>query len=266
MFDLSRLTDETFIKRVEFLPVIDSTNNFALELATRSDLELPLLVLAGEQTAGRGRGQNTWWSDEGSLTWTLLLDAEELQLSPENWPQVSLAAALAVCEMLEEFWPEGARQCGIKWPNDVHAAGKKICGILPELPQSVSHGRPLPKRLVLGVGININNSVAAAPAELHSIATTLKDLTGREHDLTEVLLAIFRRLPHHLKALATHDLDLADAWAQRCVLRGKSIEVTIGDRILAGECHGIAPDGGILIHDGEDLKTNYSGIVTKVGF
>ena len=213
MFNLLALERDSFIRRAEYVPVVDSTNNRALELATDENLELPYLLLAGEQTAGRGRGTNRWWTGNGSLAWSLILDAEALGLTPENWPRVSLTAALAVCETVKQLAPQAA--CGIKWPNDVQVGGKKICGVLPELPRPVSHSRPLPKRLVLGVGMNVNNSWQEAPAEVASLATSIIDLTGRTHDLTDVLLRILARLERHLTALAEGDPYLAEAWAER---------------------------------------------------
>ena len=69
-FDLDRLGAETFVAQVQFHETIDSTNTAALAASEQEDLQLPLLVLAGEQTAGRGRGSNTWWSATGSLTFS----------------------------------------------------------------------------------------------------------------------------------------------------------------------------------------------------
>lgn len=262
MFDLRAIQRDSFIRRAEYLPVVDSTNNRALELAAEENVEFPYLILAGEQTAGRGRGTNSWWTGAGALAWSVVLDAEALGLTPENWPRVSLTAALAVCETVKQLAPDAA--CGIKWPNDVLVGGKKICGVLPELPRPVSHVRPLPKRIVLGVGINVNNPLQTAPPEVAALATSLLDLTGRTHDLTDVLLRVLTRLERHLTALAEADPYLSEAWTDRCLLRGRTVEILQGDRRIRGTCGGIAADGGLWIDAGDGPRINYSGVVAKV--
>ena len=261
MFDLSAIQRDSFIRKAEYVPVVDSTNNRALELAAEEKIELPYLILAGQQTAGRGRGANRWWTGPGALAWSVVLDSESLGLTPENWPRVSLTAALAVCETIKQLAPDAA--CGIKWPNDVLVGGRKICGVLPELPRPVSHARPLPKRLVLGVGINVNNSLQTAPPEVASLATSLVDLTGRTHDLTDVLLRVLARLERHLIALAEGDPNLSAAWAERCLLRGRMVEIMQGDRRIRGTCGGIADDGGLWLDTGEGPRRVYSGVVAK---
>ena len=92
MFDLPRLLAETFVRRLEFHEELPSTNDLALRLAGDESSETPLLVLANRQTAGRGRGVNRWWSNDGALTFTLVGDFVDPQ-SPQRWPQISLVTA-----------------------------------------------------------------------------------------------------------------------------------------------------------------------------
>ncbi|HZZ70697.1 MAG TPA: biotin--[acetyl-CoA-carboxylase] ligase [Pirellulales bacterium] len=260
--ELQALERNTFVRRAEFLPVVDSTNTYALQLAESAPLAIPHLVIAGEQTAGRGRGANRWWSGPGALAWSLVLDAEELGLTPENWPRISLTAALAVCETVRQLAPQAA--CGIKWPNDVLAGGRKICGVLPELPRPVSHDRPLPNRLVLGVGLNVNNALAEAPPEIRAVATSLVDLTGRAHDQVDVLTRILGRLEQNLLLLRQGDPDLAEAWSRRCLLRGGVVELCQGERRIRGVCGGIAADGGLWLDPGEGPRRYYSGTIGRI--
>src|SRR4051812_27424986 len=91
-----------FIRRVEIHFALGSTNDRATELARDSNIELPALVVARLQTAGRGRGKNVWWSADGALAFSVLLDPAALELGTENWPQLSLTTAVAVCDALAD--------------------------------------------------------------------------------------------------------------------------------------------------------------------
>src|SRR5262245_7819554 len=116
----------TWIRR----DVVDSTNDLAKELLHRDDVACPLLVTTARQTRGRGRGDHSWWSDDGSLTFTLAVDPTALGLRVEHEPRVALTAAVAVIDSVAPWLPP--LSAGIRWPNDVEVGGKKLAGILPE--------------------------------------------------------------------------------------------------------------------------------------
>ena len=170
-FDIDRILRETFVARAEYHPSIGSTNDRAAECAAQSAGELPLLVLADQQTAGRGRGANRWWTGPGALAFSLLLDGRTVAVGGNRSPLVALAAAVAVVDAVAPLLPE--HPLGIHWPNDVMVGRRKLAGILIEVLPDGRH--------VVGIGLNTNNTLADAPAELQSRAVTLRDL-GR-HDL-----------------------------------------------------------------------------------
>src|SRR5205823_9209981 len=151
MFDLSRIANSGLVARIDYHESIGSTSDRAIEIGALDEAELPLLVLAERQTAGRGRGANRWWSADGALTFSLVLEAPRERLPPARWPQVALAAGIAVCEALQGLAPRAEPR--VKWPNDVYLAGGKICGILCE---SIPGWRERPG---VGVGVNGNNRV-----------------------------------------------------------------------------------------------------------
>lgn len=253
--DLHGIETETFVNRVEFHSELASTNDLALELATRDDVALPLLVLAERQTAGRGRGANQWWSARGALTFSVLLETESLELPPDRWPRAALAAGLAVCDTLRASFPES--DIGLKWPNDVFLAGRKTCGILVEtLP-----GRR--NRLVIGIGVNVNNSFATAPAELQAIATSLFDVTQQFTDLTDVLTRILQSLETRLRMLARDDPQLSRDWQSTSLLRGRIVHLDSGPRRVVGTCHGIAPDGSLVLETERGRESFFAGVVTR---
>jgi BirA family biotin operon repressor/biotin-[acetyl-CoA-carboxylase] ligase len=226
---------------VEVHAELPSTNDRALALAAETPAErLPLLIVAERQGAGRGRGANQWWAAEGALTFSLLLDTSAMELPPARWPLASLTAGLAVCETLDQLAPQA--WAGLKWPNDVYLRERKVCGILIEAPPG-SAGR-----LVVGIGINVNNRLAGGPEELRSRGTSLAEATGLTFDLTDVLLRVLKQLDARWRQLAAGDIDLAEAWQRWCLLTGRNVQVIAGDQRHVGHCRGIAPDGALLVH------------------
>ncbi len=259
MFDLAQLAAHPFLARLEHHAALPSTNDRALQLAADPHLKTPALVLAEQQTAGRGRGANRWWAAKGALTFSLVLDPAQLRLPAERWPQLSLATAVAVASALEVLGP-GVR-LGVKWPNDVHADGRKISGILVEVPGAAASGE---RRIIVGVGVNVNNSWHAAPPELQAVGTSLRDLTGSEHDLTDVLCELLSGMEMRLAQLATHDARLSSAWQALCVLRGRHVEIDLGTRQIAGSCAGTDLDGALLIQTASGQERVYGGVVRAI--
>jgi BirA family biotin operon repressor/biotin-[acetyl-CoA-carboxylase] ligase len=263
---LDLIRDASFVQHVEWHDTIASTNDRGNELARNADLETPLLILAGRQTAGRGRGSNRWWSGAGSLTFTVVFDPqrdlEAARLSPvpiEFWPRVALVAGVALCDILENMLPSDP--CRLKWPNDVLLAGKKVSGILVEIPPT-SPG--VPRRLVLGMGINVNNSLSAAPAEIQAVATSLCDIAGDRFDSTQLLIDWLNGFVNRLGALAAGDRKLAERWQSRCALHGKTIELQSGSRTVQGVCRGIDIDGALLLDTSTGPERLYAGVLVRV--
>lgn len=167
------------ILRFDSLP---STQDRAVELARNSVGREWAAVTAGEQTKGRGTGGNDWYSPRG----------QNLYFSLIAWPPEGLAdpavlnhaAALAVAGVLSGYGVD----CKIKWPNDLLAGGKKICGIL-----STSGTNKLGKSFVVcGVGLNVDTETF--PPALSGLATSMKLVTGRGADKEELLEKLITEL------------------------------------------------------------------------
>lgn len=242
-------------RHVEWREEVESTNTRAAALAGDTTIPLPALVVADRQTAGRGRGANRWWSSDGALTFSVLIDASEAVLPSAQWPLVSLATAVAVGSALEAYLPRDAAQ--LKWPNDVYVHGRKICGILVEAP-------PIrPARLVIGVGVNVNNRLIDAPQEIHASATSLVDETGVEVDREALLTDIMRRLLAGIDAVAAKRFDLSTDWAPRCLLYGKTVWIDIGDRSISGRCQGLDESGALKVATGDGVERLFAGVVRR---
>jgi BirA family biotin operon repressor/biotin-[acetyl-CoA-carboxylase] ligase len=258
--DRERLLSETFVRSVEHHAEIGSTNDRALALAakTMTDDATPALVVADRQTAGRGRGRNTWWAADGALTFSLVLDAHAHRLPPGRWPTIALTVGLAVCETLCE--PLAPRRPRLKWPNDVLLDGRKLCGILIEVPSSAAG------RVVIGVGLNVNNPLTDAPPEVRQRATSLIDETGRTHDRTDLLIGILRRLDHDLALLSVGaQAALQHRWSEWCDLTGRTVAVYQGEQVVEGVCEGIDADGALRLRTPFGPERLYSGVVAAIG-
>jgi BirA family biotin operon repressor/biotin-[acetyl-CoA-carboxylase] ligase len=245
--DLSRLLAATFLAGAEQHDVLPSTNDYARALP--SAVPLPHLVLAAEQTAGRGRGTNSWWTGRGSLAMSLLIDPARHGIRPEHLLLVSLACAVSLVETIQGLAP--GVPLGLHWPNDVFAAGRKLSGILIErLPGG---------RMVLGIGVNTNNTLAEAPAPLQATATTLRDLTGEACDHTEFLRALLTGLEDDLAELAHRPASIARAADGLCLQRGEELTVVTGGRTVTGTCRGIDDNGALLLAAPQGVQRIYSG-------
>jgi BirA family biotin operon repressor/biotin-[acetyl-CoA-carboxylase] ligase len=275
--DLRRLRTETCLREAEPHQEIGSTNDRALSLCGEATLPVPYLILTERQTAGRGRGANRWWSSDGALMFSVIIDANDYALPESRWPLISLTVGVAVCETLNGLTystlastlasadksvnPEHTRiqhSVGLKWPNDVWLNNRKVCGILVEVPAARCG------RLVIGVGLNVNNSFASAPAELSLIATSLSDETGTTFDRTSVLTAFLQQLDLDLKRLPETDATLVKRWQTLCVLRGRTVSIEAGQRSVTGVCLGIAEDGALLLQSPEGAQRFYGGVIRKI--
>jgi BirA family transcriptional regulator, biotin operon repressor / biotin---[acetyl-CoA-carboxylase] ligase len=249
-----------FIKTAVTYDVADSTNDRAAELLRNGRLKLPLLVWARTQTRGRGRGLNEWWSDKGSLTFTLAIDPLEHQLSIENEPRLALAIAVAVIEALDRL-NLGSPALGIRWPNDLEADGRKLGGILPERLET-----PRGRLILVGIGLNVSTDLAAAPVPVRAMATSLAALHAKPPDesLSERLLsAILGQIESMLPRLAQNDQTLSVQWDRLDQLREKWVRVDLGTHCVAGWGQGIDQAGALCLHDGREPIRLFGGQVLR---
>jgi BirA family transcriptional regulator, biotin operon repressor / biotin---[acetyl-CoA-carboxylase] ligase len=254
-FDLDRIRSSGLVREVEFHAEIGSTNDRAMELARTPGIACPLLVLAARQSAGRGRGANRWWSGPGALMFTLILDARETGLPTERWPQIALAAGGAVCETIEREIRDVEAQ--VKWPNDVYLARKKAAGILVEVPSDAAG------RILVGIGVTVNNSLATAPTELAQIATSMSDAAHRTFNLTDVLIAVLSRFAEWRFKLADDAPAFFENWRARSLLTGKKVCLQAGSRQITGVCQGIDDSGRLTVATPAGIERVLSGTVVS---
>lgn len=252
-YDWSALTAAGLVDRAEYFPSLGSTNDHARERAAMLARDVRLLVVADEQTAGRGRGANRWWTGSGSLAFSLLFDPIARQIERRYLPMNSLAAAIAIAETAAAA--TARLDIGLHWPNDVFIGERKLAGVLIEaLPDG---------RHVLGIGCNVNNRLAEAPPEVAAIAASLADVTEKVHSRGELLGEILRRLGERLDELSSYPESVGRRADELCLQHGKLLTIRTGNREVSGVCAGIADDGALLLDALTGRQVFYSGVLVK---
>jgi len=222
--------------------------------------ELPFLVWADSQTLGRGRGENQWWSDEGSLTFTLALDPASHGLRIDQEPRLALMTAVAVIEAIGALGLTDPG-IGIRWPNDIEVNGRKLGGILPERVEG-EHGH----RLLIGIGLNVLTRIDQAPPEVQRMATSLGTLQHKPLEpsfLAGFLAAILSQFERALFRLAADDPGLARQWDRLNLLRDQVVRVALGPRVISGRVHDIDAQGALGVHDGQQVHRLFGGQVLR---
>jgi BirA family transcriptional regulator, biotin operon repressor / biotin---[acetyl-CoA-carboxylase] ligase len=252
--DAERLAQCPQLARVVCLETVGSTQDYLHERVRGGDAgPLPLLVVSEEQTAGRGRGANRWWSARGSLAFSLLFDPTGWDLPRGPMPERSLAVGVAVVDTIAPLLSNLV--LGLHWPNDVFAAGKKLAGVLIDVLPDGNH--------IVGIGLNVNNSLAGAPDDVRARATSLCELADRAFDRTAVLLHLLEQLERALRGSAAAPEQFGRRFDELCLQRGHDLTVEVGGESTTGRCAGIAPDGALLLDTLGGRQRFYSGVLRK---
>lgn len=213
------------------------SSNDELRSLAQSGAPEGLVLLALEQTAGRGRRGAAWFSDPAdSLVFSILVRPQEPKAL---WPRLSLATGLALAEAIESL---GAA-AGIKWPNDVWIHHRKVAGILVEAGADF---------VIVGIGLNVNTQVF--PDLLAESATSLRIETAREIPREDVLGSIIRRFARRRSQIGAEFHEVLDAVRQRCVLTGHRVSLTTTMGQFHGVVEGIASSGELLLRTQTGLQ------------
>lgn len=241
---------------VEVLPSIDSTNTELMRRARAGQTE-PTLLVAEQQTAGRGRLGRVWQSDVGA---SLMLSLG-LPMAPKDWSGLSLAVGVSVAESLQPTLPPlepgQPPRIGLKWPNDLWLSGdRKLGGILVETasfvaPQAAhpapAHGTAA-RYVVVGIGINVlprsGEGMSMPPGSLQDVEPGL--------DAPAALLRIVPPLVAMLQGFeACGFAPVQPRFAARDVLQGRPVTLSDGQ---TGTAHGVGEDGALLVHTAQGMQ------------
>jgi len=238
-----QLTTKTFGRRIFSFESIDSTNTFAKSIA--QDAGEGTLVIAEEQTHGRGRLGRSWHSGKSkNLTFSVIITPD---IAPEYLGVLSLYAGLCVAEAIEER-TQLVPEC--KWPNDIMMSGKKCCGILSE--STLVKGKAVP--VILGIGINVNEN--DFPPELRTVATSLFLEAKRMIDRVDLLAAILKTLEDWYRLIRENDYArIIHGWQLRAPMMGRAIAVQQNGNIMNGIAQRLNTDGSLVLCSG-DMEMN----------
>jgi BirA family biotin operon repressor/biotin-[acetyl-CoA-carboxylase] ligase len=238
------LSDEPYGQRLHFFRTIDSTNAEAMRLAAEGAPE-GTLVVADEQTAGRGRAGRRWFTPPGSgLAVSLVLRPV---LPANQIGHLGLLGGVATVQAIESLCNLRPK---LKWPNDILVNEKKVAGILGES----SHQASGPEWMVLGIGINVNTGPPSGTEARHK-ASFLTEQSGHPLNRVRLLLELVRALAEHYPQLG--QTSLVTAWERRMIWRGKRVRVlNPGGTPIEGIALGLAPDGELRLqlHNGRIMS------------
>jgi len=215
----------------------DSTNAVALKLAAE-DAEHGTVVVAEEQTAGRGRLGRSWYSEKSNGIYTSVILRPPL--SPAAAPVLTLMAGLAAQKAVSATT---GLAVDIRWPNDLLVNGKKVCGILTEMSAELDRLHVV----VLGIGLNVNH--VHMPAALESIATSLRMEAHRGISRVQLLVTLLRELERHYQLLLNNgNKAITERWAAASTFaHGKRVRVVSGAGQTQATTTGLDPSGALKI-------------------
>jgi len=249
-----RLKGSLFGKRIYHFFKTDSTNLVALELGHAGEPE-GAVVVAEEQTAGRGRAGRAWHSEHAAGIYATLLLRP--RLAPVQAPLLTMMAGLSAHAAIQA---QTGLTVDLKWPNDLLINGKKVGGILTEM-----HAEPGQIRFVIvGIGLNVNQEKFAG--ELGAIATSLRLETGKTQSRLELLVRLLREFENDYNqflregaASITKKFVAISSYAQ-----GRRVRVTNGTESFAGTTAGLGPEGLLQVRrDDGAVVTVIAGDVTE---
>jgi len=251
----TQLKGSLFGKRIYHFFRTDSTNRVGMELGYRGEPE-GAVILAEEQSAGRGRAGRTWHSERGTGIYVTLLLRPKI--SPMQAPLLTMMAGLSTHAAIQA---RTGLQVDLKWPNDLMMNGRKLGGILTEMYADTT----LVRFLIVGIGINVNQE--KFPGELGTTATSLRAETDSNQSRLELLARLLREFEsdynRFLREGASSITTRFTKTSSYAV--GKKVRVANGADSFAGLTAGLAPEGLLQVEreDGR-VVTVIAGDVTEI--
>ena len=221
---------------------LGSTNEVLKELAAQGAPE-GTLVIADEQTAGKGRLGRKWLAPPGTSFLLSLLFRPNL--APKQAQRLTMICSLAIADATEVLT---GLSVGLKWPNDIFIRGKKAGGILTESGTTGGHL----DYVVVGMGLNVNLAISILP-ELRGIATSLSQELGQEASRLELLWKILEGIETRYGSLRRGDLP-HEEWAARLINLGRQVQVTTPHGALVGWAERVDADGALILRTSDGQR------------
>jgi BirA family biotin operon repressor/biotin-[acetyl-CoA-carboxylase] ligase len=238
-------------QNIAYYSSLGSTNEVLKELAGQGAPE-GMLVIADEQTTGRGRLGRKWLAPAGtSLLLSLLFRpdpsgrASGRSLAPKQAQRLTMICSLAIADAVEGLT---GLPVSLKWPNDILIRGKKAGGILTE--SGTTGGRL--DYVVVGMGLNVNLAISTLP-ELSGMATSLSQELGREVSRLELLWRILGEIETRYNSLRRGESP-HEEWAARLINLGHQVQVAMPQGVLAGWAEGVDADGALILRTADGRR------------
>ena len=249
----SKLTTRILGREIRYLAATGSTNIEARRLAADGCPE-GQIVVAEEQTGGRGRLSRGWFSPRGKGIWLSVVLRPAF--SPQEAPKCTLMAAVALQTAIRR---STGLVCGIKWPNDILYGGKKVVGILTEMTAEID----AINFVIIGMGINVNIDAGEFPPEIRDTATSLALIAGHPFSRRELITAVLEELETvYQAALAGGFSPILDQWRERSATLGQQVDVVGPDRQFSGLAIDIDNDGALLVQTAAGVEKVIAGDVS----
>lgn len=213
-------------KRVVLLESVSSTMDVAFKLAKLGERDI--VIVANNQWAGRGKDYRVWFSDNTSLSFSIVIDGRLLKRKP----LITILASVIVRNGIISYL---AVPVSLKWPNDITFKGKKLGGIL---------GESFNDFVIVGIGINVNT--VEFPPHL-SNATSLKEILGREIDKIELLNSILKEFSRNYDLFISGSEILIKEWKRACSMIGERVKLRRYNNIIEGIISDVSADGALII-------------------
>ncbi|MBO8162968.1 MAG: biotin--[acetyl-CoA-carboxylase] ligase [Brevibacillus sp.] len=239
------LETETIGHTVYAYDTVVTTQQLAHEAAGKGAPE-GTLVVADQQTGGRGRLGRVWHSPKGTGIWMSLILRPHIELT--RAPQMTLLTAVAMARAVQS---ETGLEAQIKWPNDILINEKKVCGILTELNAESDRIN----YLVIGIGINVNQQPQDYPPELRSTATSLRIEAGQPFHRAMLIQTFCKQFEQLYREYLEHGFAPIKArWEAYATTLGKMLTVRTQHTTIEGRAVGLDPDGVLVVEDRDGVR------------
>jgi len=233
-------------KKIVYFPQIHSTNTYAKEIV-KKDTTDGIIIVADEQTMGRGRKNRSWDSPKDGLWLSIIVHPN---IPPNNGMILTMAASNSIVTAIMKI--TGLKPI-IKWPNDILINKKKVCGILTELDAEIGQIN----YAIIGIGINVNNKIDPL---LDSVATSLKENFGKKISRVDLLSSIINQFDiYYQQILADKFTSIRNDWLDFSGIIGRTIVIHGEKETIQGKVTDIDETGCIMLRTADGVHRIITG-------
>lgn len=234
------ISESELFSEIIYHDSVDSTQKLAMQHV--SDIGGPFIVAAGEQKEGRGRFNREWSSPKSSGLYMSAVFKPDIAFN--EIIKFNLFISLAIAEAVEESFDLKA---GIKWPNDIYIAGRKVCGFLTEV---ISEGNMI-QSIICGIGINLydTDDIKNLPSAT-SIESEMKNSGRMDIDIELFLSGLMKKIEHYYNLFLSEGFSaIRDEWVFKSIIFGKQMRITETNEVYMAKPIDITDSGFLLVVD-----------------